>query len=254
VSQDYADYPPEDYPVTFQLGLAASDGWIIASDTLENRFAGAASFPNTRETRHTRKISYDPTAKIAYTSCGDEVTREVTEQIIKQYQAQFGTRPLDDIADYVTLKQLLEDTGERICKKMQAAKRPPQLRDAFFVFNHTLPFWTVSLRPQARVRTSCAESVTDKLFNGDSTTLAKWFIEQYYRETYSVRELLPMVAHSILTAGALNPSGVGGLEILCLEKDKVFYYGHKSPELARLKERSQEIDEAITGALLDLRG
>jgi hypothetical protein len=43
--------------MTFQVALVAKNGWLMASDTLENRYAGA-QYQAVRETINTKKITY----------------------------------------------------------------------------------------------------------------------------------------------------------------------------------------------------
>jgi hypothetical protein len=47
----------EEFPMTFQVALVAKNGWLMASDTLENRYAGA-QYQAVRETINTKKITY----------------------------------------------------------------------------------------------------------------------------------------------------------------------------------------------------
>jgi hypothetical protein len=70
----------EDFLVTFQCVLGASNGWILASDTLANKFVGGGKRGNAddivvRETFHTSKITHDSDVKTIHTVCGDDYAR-----------------------------------------------------------------------------------------------------------------------------------------------------------------------------------
>jgi len=98
---------------------------------------------------------------------------------------------------------------------------------------------------------STAERIYSSVFSGEDTNSARYFIEEYYDREYSVRELLPLVGHTILMGALRNPSGVGGLEIAFLEDGILVDWGFRSPELKRLNRHSRELREFISKRLLN---
>ena len=240
------DTPPEDFPVTFQVALGAEDGWLIASDTLENRFAGAASYPAIRETRHVDKISYHSKTLTAFTSCGDYVMREACRDVIEMYERQYSVDYPTDFDDFTAR---LKAIGNERWAKEEGAKQPPQFRRAIFAFRHSRPFWTLEL-PNPRHETSQVEFAHNRIYNGEVTSPAKFFIEQYHSDLIPVRSLLPLASHTILTGGRLNSSGVGGLQILFCEKNKITNWRYGTRELRSLIARSDAIYKSLRGRLL----
>jgi hypothetical protein len=236
-----------EFPVTFQVALGASNGWIIASDTKANHYAGFSSMPNLRETNHTRKISYHKKTQTAYTSCGDFIMREACRDVIEMYEHEFGDQYPDDWDAFQTR---LRAVGDAAWKREHGKTSPPQYRCAIFAFNNRRPFWMLQL-PHPRQKASEVGSAYDRLFNGDHTNPAKFFIERYHNQELPVRSLLPLVAHTILMGGELNPSGVGGLEILFCENNTIVDWRFGSDELKKLAARSEEMSSLIRAKLLE---
>jgi hypothetical protein len=238
--------PPEDFPVTFQVALGASDGWLIASDTKENRYAGFSSMPNLRETVETRKITYHRNTGTVYTSCGDYIMREACRDVVDMYESEFSDYP----TDYDAFQARLRAIGDATWKKERGKTLPPQYRCALFAFGNSRPFWTLQL-PHPREKASLVQFTYDRVFNGDHTNPSKFFVETYHDQELPVRALLPLAAHTILMGGELNPSGVGGLEIVFCEKGKIVELRFGSAELKKLSIHTEQLYSLIRSQLLN---
>lgn len=92
------------------------------------------------------------------------------------------------------------------------------------------------------------ERVINKAVQGDETSPACLFVERYFpKHQVAIANLIPLAAHSILTAGALNPDAVEGLEIaLCLQTG---FRKMSDDEISVLKESYTKADSDIERAL-----
>jgi hypothetical protein len=77
---------------------------------------------------------------------------------------------------------------------------------------------------QRRNKACSTYTSTNKMLSGDNTNPATSFIELFYRENLTVKELIPLAAHTVLTAGRHSPAGIGGLEIIVCTAEKLEYY------------------------------
>jgi|HubBroStandDraft_6_1064221.scaffolds.fasta_scaffold576715_1 hypothetical protein len=229
----------EDFLVTFQVAMTATDGWIMASDTQATQFAGIAS-GGIRETTDTKKIAHDQSSRTTFMVSGDGVGRIAARDIISALRA-FGSYPDDDWLEHAMPRIASAAFAEHTSKR-----QPPSPRKIILAVQNSRPFWQVWVG-----KNSTAERVYSKTFGGDETNSAKFFVEQYYNREATVGTLLPLAAHSVLMAGNRNPSGVGGLEITFWEDGGLIDWSVDSPELRQLADRSEQIDTYVKTHLLD---
>jgi hypothetical protein len=232
--------PEEDFLMTFQVALSAYDGWIMASDTQETRFAGIAS-GGIRETTNTKKITHDSLSGTTYMVSGDDIGRIAASDIAGQLRSFDGGKAIK----HDWLEANLPEIATATWKRMKANRRPPSPRQIIMAVQNFRPLWEIWVAKESK-----AQVIQSKTFGGDATNSAKFFVEEYYDHEATVQTLLPLAAHSVLMAGKRNPSGVGGLEITFWEGGMV-EWNYDSPELARLSERSNQIDEYIRKQLVD---
>jgi 20S proteasome alpha/beta subunit len=235
----YFAFTEEEFLMTFQVAVGASDGWIMASDTKENRFAGIAT-KGIRETTDTKKLFYDPGTRTTYMISGDDIGRDAAKDVLDHVKDRGETYPDMDWLQ----NELPELVSLRWHKKL--AQRPASPRTVIFAFGNARPFWELRIQPDSRI-----ERIYTKVCAGDENNAAKFFLEGYYDDNLSVRQLLPLVAHTILMAGKVNSSGVGGLEITFVEEGAHVVWEYGAPELKRLLQRSQDVDRLIEARLLD---
>jgi hypothetical protein len=223
----------EDFLVTFQVAVAARDGWIMASDTKENRYVGIAS-KRIRETTHTKKIAYDSATRTTYMVSGDDTARDAAKDVVNRVKAFGKTYP-----DFEWLENELPSIVSAQWTT-EIKSQPPSPRKAIFAFDNSRPFWELWIDKWSKM-----ERIYTKVWGGDETNSAKFFLEHYYSEDMSVRELLPLVAHTILMGGEINPSGVGGLEISFWEDGVLVQWDTGSPELKILETNSDRVASLI---------
>ena len=205
-------YQEEDFLVTFQCVLGASNGWVLASDTLANNFAtggrrGDADDIVVRESFHTSKISHEADIQTIRTVCGDDYARHLAGVIVESVRRE----PLD-LSDFSSveerLKRVTEEQWRRDARKY--GKPNDQInRVGIFIFEYGRPFWIVDMGRETRV-----DNIYDRFVSGDRTNSAKFFSQHYYDPKRPVEELIPLAAHTVLMAGARNQSGVAGAEIV----------------------------------------
>lgn len=109
-----------------------------------------------------------------------------------------------------------------------------------------VPLWFLEIRKDPIVK-----FLYDKRVIGDRPNSAAFFVEQYYDPTRSVRELVPLAAHTILMGHARNGLAVEGLEmLLCENRDDITEWTAGAPELEALKMHSDCLDSDIRARLL----
>ena len=225
--------------MTFQLAIGALDGWIMASDTKEVRYAGIASH-RIRETTDTKKLFYDPGTRTTYMISGDDVGRDTAQDVLKMVKERGNNYP-----DVDWLQNELPALVSAMWKR-EIALRPPSPRKVIFAFGDSRPFWELWIEKKSTI-----ERIYTKVWGGDETNAAKFFLQRYYSPDLPVRKLLPLVAHTILMGAKINPSGVGGLEITFLEEGGHVTWEFGSPELKPLLQRSEDVERLIESRLLD---
>lgn len=90
--------------------------------------------------------------------------------------------------------------------------------------------------------------IRDKSFAteaGDDRNAAIFFFERYYQNDRKINELLLLAAHSVLMAGQLNPTGVGGLEIVTWREAEDRPKRLSESEIATLTKLSKSLDDNI---------
>jgi hypothetical protein len=93
----------------------------------------------------------------------------------------------------------------------------------------------------ARDRCDCFEA-PDKIVKGHIANPALFFTERFYQRL-PISALLRLAAHTILTAGKINPRGIQGLEIILCTNDG--FSPVSISEITDLIEWSDEFDQKI---------
>ena len=114
-----------------------------------------------------------------------------------------------------------------------------------------IELWQVSpcAVPQGAVL-SDACVITDKCVGGDADNLGWFFTERYYQMGQTLDSLLPLVAHTLLMASEINPTGVEGLEIVKWVKGQGIER-LREKELTALSKRSRKLDAQLRDSLLE---
>jgi hypothetical protein len=94
------------------------------------------------------------------------------------------------------------------------------------------------------------DSISTKVYAGDTANPAIFWIERYYRDMREVliANLVPLAAHLIVTAGVLNSAGISGLEIVLCDHAGI----HRLPDesIRELERQSKERDKSIGESLI----
>ncbi len=195
-------------PVTFQVGLLAKDGVVLASDQLVTKISPAPQ--KVRTTSLSDKIEVLADYGLCYCCTGDNFTVEVAKHIVaaleleKDKEENYRERLIRTAQDAVVIqaKRLTREIGS-VNGDILLARRTPV---------GTFELWQIGLFPPTA---GIATRIQDKTTQGDFGNLAQFFIERYYPKvpaSLSVKQLLPLAAHTVLMASTMNPY-VRGLEI-----------------------------------------
>jgi hypothetical protein len=243
-ADDQGYSPCEGIPVTFQVGMVGSDGAVLASDTRALSTAGVQSGISAGVdcSSTTQKLFCYDELRCAYCVAGNDntirwIANGVHDRLKKLRESRLGS---DEV------KALLWDAVNEVCKPRMNEFGDPSSPRHYHVAGAMLlayrgkdkvELWRIDLTGFA----PGVNPVLDKVVQGDSANSAAFFL-RYYRPV-SVKGLLPIAAHCILTAGKMNPSGVEGLEIVVAtigETRKL-----EKQELEVLREASDRLEAAI---------
>ncbi len=168
----------EEFPVTLQVAFIATDGWLFASDTLETNRG-----PQSRTTRHTRKISYDRKSGLIWLVCGDLISRRAADDVAAAYAG--GEFP----DEYSFPTKLREIGNKRWDKEAEnpARKEFPSFRASIYAFPGQSCFWGLEVAEESH-----STAIGDKTVIGDRGNSAAFFSEQYYSPDATVTQLIPL--------------------------------------------------------------
>ena len=226
--------------MTFQLGMVGTDGILIASDRLSTQsgilgqtYAGAF---------HTDKIMVIESKKLAYCCAGDQLSIIAGQRIVDRIEEPSweGIRQ----ALVVCAAEVAAEERKRSADKQSWEKlRGGSLLLAYCKYT-PLELWQLDIPADGM---PCAHKISDKIRIGDSTTPASFFLERYYRER-PVEELIFLAAHTVLTAGAMNPAGVGGLDIVLCKPSGCEVL--TQDRIGKLRARSEKLHTQIASSLV----
>jgi hypothetical protein len=199
--------------MTMQIGMIASDGIILASDTNWQRKMVRRDL-GTWHTSGGYKIKISDNKKVAVSCAMDmcEAYRIASEILIA----------VDGL-----------DLYSREAKIIEIARTIPNnlAVECFIAFAEPEPVLFLVQHPEGSIL-PVVQPITNKAFAGDALNPAVYWAERYYREL-SVEKLKHLAAHVIAEAGTLNPALISGLDIVVC----------KNKELSRLSQ--QETDSLI---------
>ncbi len=223
--------------MTFQVGIVGSDGVLLASDTRARSTAGfqdgisaGVDFSATTE-----KLFCYPECRHAYCISGNDNTIWRIGHAVHEKIREYGSTFLDR----ETVRSLLWDSVNEICKSIApvGAKYYGNLLLSY-QGQQSVDLWRVNLNGFG----PGVNAVLDKTFEGDAANAAAYFLVRYYRRA-PIKQLLPLAAHCILTAGKLNPVGVEGLRIIVSTLGQTREL--ETTELLPLIEASETLEAAI---------
>lgn len=239
----YCSRNEKDYKVTLQACFIGTDGFVLASDTMTVMLGlEAITQRSSRET----KICFDSTAGAAWCSSGHDICRRMCQRIKANWSGcgddaitTFQNLLDGAVAWCRTNVHLDEQTKGNILFAAREGGKSVAVKCQidWFVNNDSY---------QNLTKWDCVDGgqpFSDKALQGDIGNPAIFFAERYYRSDMTVRDLVPLAAHVILTGGQLNPYGVGGLEILLADDQGCRKL--TEAELTPLRDASSRIDESI---------
>ena len=211
---------PDETVMTFQVGMVGTNGILLASDKLAVQFGIPGQ--SYRDPFQTDKIVAVGHQEIAYCCAGDRLSTIVGKAITEDgaVREKAGRVPLDRL-----MSDLQMDFGRAVeviaCEavsqsKLDFADKEPWDRPKggslllAYCRPEPMELWKLDVQAQGMPH---ANRIRNKCRIGDSTTPASFFSECYYHNV-PIEDLILLAAHTVFTAGAMNPDGVDGLDIL----------------------------------------
>jgi hypothetical protein len=193
--------------MTFQIGMVGSDGIIIASD----RRCCYPGCPYT-DASLTDKITVVESKKLAYCCAGDQLCIAAAKRIVGQIDEQQGDLEIKSWFETCAVEVVKAERERQQSVGMQPGEIPPRGGSILLAYCKSVPpaLWRIEIPVGPP---PWAQKIENKNRIGDSSTPACFFSERYYRGR-PVDELIFLAAHTVLTAGAMNPAGIGGLDVV----------------------------------------
>lgn len=114
-------HPPDEPPVTFQIGLVGKDGVLLASDTLHTQVAP------TRSTFNSPKISHDTRTQITHCWSGDELGQLFSDVMRNRLPTAEERATEHAFSDYLRLRA---DNAIEVANAIRRADQPTSLRSS----------------------------------------------------------------------------------------------------------------------------
>jgi hypothetical protein len=222
--------------MTFQVGLCATDGFVIAGDRKKVQLDGY------RNSTVSTKIKMNKGETVVCACSGDDVALQAANFLFDSDAEISWTHP-----EEVIRKRIGNFWGKYWGEAANAVPPCVQLQA-----HRTLLIGSVDsprlFECQLSSMPTCSP-VVDKIVCGDGGNPAGFFVERYWRKT-SAKKLLFLAAHAVLLAGRLNPAFVEGLEMVICDNGNLKLIGQD--EIAELTKRSQRLDTEIADEFLNL--
>jgi hypothetical protein len=235
MSQEQCWFNPneEELPMTFQVAMIGSDGWVLASDGQATTQGGI------RGTYQTDKIRYQQ--GVASAPFGEDCADLARNRILAELLTAPTTFLNDDFRRKmeVLAEQVWEAEYQSQSDGRSEDRKLSPLRTRGIIFTTALdgPIWHLAIGKQSALLTS-----TTKYIGGDSLNPARYFIEEYYDQRLSIRDLSLLAAHAVTKAARWNHM-VSGLQLLIWRK------GESDPEwlnAADHENRSKLLDKELS--------
>ena len=238
--------PCEEFPVTFQVGMVAKDGVLLASD---KRCVVPGDAYSVRHSFESDKILISQDGLLACCVAGNDLTEEVGIAIISEVKAE---RPPDSIKRFdEDFKDSLKDCARSVSQRQQ--DNVSLLGGGhILVARNTgsdVQLWGLQLRGGSM---ALPHHIHNKFYQGDQANSAVFFSERYFPKNHRelpLRHLRLLAAHIVLTAEAMHTSGISGLDIV--ECTVSGFRKLTDEELLPLMIRSQQLSDQIRDALFD---
>jgi 20S proteasome alpha/beta subunit len=217
--------------MTLQVALIGKDGFVIASDRKTVNEAMV------RRTAETTKIIVSDDADMVCAFSGNHIVSSVAQHVVTTLNSYGDRSDVESRLEKAVREKF--DSYDGVPKQALATANRAMIVAAYNQKTGRTQLWEVIFNGQPFVN-----SFLDKAIGGDSINTAIFLIERYY----GVEDLKILAVHTVLEGHALNPSMVGGVDVV------VSKHGEKprlltDEEVRPLRERSTEIHNKV-GTLL----
>jgi hypothetical protein len=224
----------EEFPVTLQVAMKGTNGWLLASDTKENQYPFPAPSlepvqQRVRSASNVPKIFVVRSPDLAYMCAGEQVSRDFANHFVAVRKAT--SQPLS--------RDFLFDNLRSFCE--QDERTASSFGWMVLAEHRQKSLWKLLVSQHPDV-----SEFYDYFVVGDVTNSARFFLERFY-EDRPVEELLFLAAHVIVAGNRLNPTGIGGLEIVFSDgkSDQLTEWRTRSHEIFELTKRSDSLIDQI---------
>jgi hypothetical protein len=194
----------EEFPMTLQIGMLASDGWILASDRRSTQGSGQSDGSQAYLSADTRKIELKPMGtNIAYACAGSDAIRRAGAALAARFAHL--TSPWSNIA--IELAGISQSYSLPFVVPFGSHR----LIVVFFGPEVDEPqLWVVNFKSG---QLALPEPIGQWALAGDFQSGAR-LLPQLYYSPRTCAELIRLAAFTIFYAHLFNPSGIAGLDIL----------------------------------------
>jgi len=228
----------EELPMTMQVGMRAGDGILLASDTywtVPPSLGRSQHWSAGRSGTNSTKFKIDHTKGIAIACAGDmDTAGMIADAIISGWANRAKGNPENVLEDFC---DVVPDVDKKT-RSMHSCFDASKSADVFIV--NTMPSDENVWEPWCR-------SSSTMTIAGDTINSSIYWIEKYYRKwisrSFPMERLIPLAAHMIGQAKALNTAGISGLEILLCNSLGILRLSENS--CASLELQAEQWDEAI---------
>lgn len=230
----------EDIPMTFQIGIVGTDGVLLASDEC---YIDPGLGQGARTRYRGQKIFIRGDGQIAYCAAGDDWAAMSAERHSDSFTGNLVIYQNMVLAREFAIDDCLTRKGKFFAEENRhgtvlAVHREPKVE---------LWHMDVMFRGQLPI------CISDRVCIGDTGNPAVFFLERYLPPgaKLSLDKLKFLAAHSIAMAEKINPTGIGGLEMVLCREDR--FERVSAEEINYLKSQSEDLDSSIANALSILR-
>jgi hypothetical protein len=228
VWQDY-----EELPVTLQVAMIASDGWVIASDE-RSTLQGPGWI---RQQHDTDKIAYR--SGVASFVWGDECALIAQQRILDEL------RPIAESIGKPEFRQaargIAQEVWQSLARSTSFKLAPEGIRGiTFAAVGNKQEMWDLTFGEHSRMI-----PIDTKRVFGDPANPVIFFSEQYYEKKAKAAELAILASHIVLQGVRYNRM-VGGLKVMTWSEPDTAPRVLDSTELTK---RSQALEVALADAV-----
>jgi hypothetical protein len=229
----------EELSMTLCILAFASDGWIMAADRREHNQLGS-TWNATPLLDTAMKICWDKEAGVAACFSGDIVARKIAEGLVAAIRGNKFEQVPNEHDRRESIKAMANDIFREV--KSQWADRLSSCERTILVVFPSGETWRIA--GWDGVGATRISQKRGAICIGDIPNPAVYLTQRFYPssgELKTVADLQFLIAHCILEAGILNPTGVQELDLLTFKKtanqaEKFLFY--QQPELDLLAAKS----------------